>query len=209
METIGLISLNISLVIYCIYFIPQIIYNQMIKKTEQISLVTQSLMILANICDLIYGFYLFMPWQYKFVTILSLGFLLIQQIQIGLKQYKNLNFIGISVLLIFLLFVAINIISNESLPLESINLFGLVTNFIYWFYWIPQIIYNYKNKQADGFSLTFLSLILLASVCDAISAITLSWNYPSIIGPFVIIILVTIVLAQRKHYKSTPLKNEA
>ena len=58
-EVIGAYSLNISLILYCVYFIPQIVYNQIIKKTDQISLVTQGLMVIANLCDLIYGFYLF------------------------------------------------------------------------------------------------------------------------------------------------------
>ncbi|MCF6764464.1 PQ-loop repeat-containing protein [Thiotrichales bacterium 19S3-7] len=200
LETIGYYSLNISLVLYCIYFIPQIIYNQIIKKTDQISLVTQGLMVSANLCDLIYGFYLFMPWQYKLVTILSLSFLVIQQFQIGLKQYRNFNFIGLSSVLVIFLVVTIDSVSQMNLPPNSINLFGMVTDMIYWIYWVPQILFNWRNKKADGFSQLFLLLTLLASICDEVSALILGWNYPSIIGPLVIIFMILIILFQHKLY---------
>ncbi|TNF69968.1 MAG: PQ-loop repeat-containing protein [Gammaproteobacteria bacterium] len=199
-EVIGAYSLNISLILYCVYFIPQIVYNQIIKKTDQISLVTQGLMVIANLCDFIYGFYLFMPWQYKLVTILSLSFLAIQQIQIGLKQYKNFNFIALSILLVIFLGIVINTIDKMNLPPSSINLFGLITDIIYWVYWIPQILFNWRHKKADGFSQVFLYLTLFASICDEISALTLGWNYPSIIGPLVIIAMIVTILFQHKLY---------
>ena len=62
-EFIGHISINISFVIYCIYFLPQITYNQMKHQANHISHATQILMVSANVLDLIYGFGFGLQWQ--------------------------------------------------------------------------------------------------------------------------------------------------
>lgn len=206
MTTIGTISLNISLILYCIYFVPQIIYNQVIKKTDQISLITQGLMVTANLCDLIYGFYLDMPWQYKMVTILTLSFLLIQHIQIGIQSVKNKKFIILSFVLVILAFYVLNSIIEKNINHHYIDLFGMVTNIIYWIHWIPQIFFNWQHKKAEGFSFIFLLLTLFASICDEISALALGWDYPSIIGPLVLILMISMILTQRLIYAKKPLK---
>lgn len=52
MENFGYITLNISLIIYFIIFLPQTIHNHFKHKTFEISLWTHSLMIIANSLDL-------------------------------------------------------------------------------------------------------------------------------------------------------------
>lgn len=74
MENFGYITLNISLIIYFIIFLPQTIHNQFKHKTFEISLWTHSLMIIANSLDLIYAIGFNMQWQYILVDIILLSF---------------------------------------------------------------------------------------------------------------------------------------
>ncbi|WP_269446655.1 PQ-loop domain-containing transporter, partial [Francisella hispaniensis] len=74
MENFGYITLNISLIIYFIHFLPQTIHNQFKHKTFEISLWTHSLMIVANSLDLIYAIGFNMQWQYILVDIILLSF---------------------------------------------------------------------------------------------------------------------------------------
>jgi hypothetical protein len=53
MQNIGYITLNISLVIYIVNFLPQTIHNQFKHATINISLWTHTLMIIANSLDLV------------------------------------------------------------------------------------------------------------------------------------------------------------
>ncbi|MDE5030108.1 PQ-loop domain-containing transporter, partial [Francisella tularensis subsp. holarctica] len=54
MENFGYITLTISLILYFIIFLPQTIHNKFNHKRFEISLWTQSLLIIANSLDLIY-----------------------------------------------------------------------------------------------------------------------------------------------------------
>ena len=200
MEILGNITLNISLVIYLICFVPQIIHNQLKHKTSEISLVTHYLMITANAMDLIYAVGLDMPWQYILVDVTLLSFLIIQQFQIlndrrcfkiFAQTTQVLTFIVAMVLLSFF-----EILSNAQLLL-----LGSISAVIYNLYWFPQIFKNFKNKNAEGFSIIYLSILLFTTVCDVVSAITLAWPIPSVICSIVLIFLISVQICQFLIYK--------
>ena len=200
MEILGNITLNISLVIYLVCFVPQIIHNQIKHKTSEISLVTHYLMITANTMDLIYAVGLDMPWQYILVDVTLLFFLIIQQFQllndktcfkIFAQTTQVMTFITAMVLLAFF-----EILSNKQLLL-----LGSISAVIYNLYWLPQIIKNFRNKNAEGFSVVYLSILLFTTVCDVVSGITLSWPIPSVLCSVALIFLIAIQICQFLIYK--------
>ena len=202
MQSIGHITLNISLLVYLIYFIPQIIHNHRQNTTADISLSTHSLMIAANIMDLIYGFGFSLEWQYRLVTILTLSFLMIQQFQILKAQFNTaLRIHTIAICLIIAIIILL--IYSNIMPHSLLITAGIISSVIYCGYWIPQIILNFKLKKADGFSIVYLRLVFIACVCDLTSAISLGWPYPSVITPIIIMSMILVIFYQRKKYKKT------
>merc|ERR1712216_249254 len=82
MKDLGHISLNISACIYFLYFLPQLSYNQIYKRTSKISLQMQLIMVLASSLDLTYNIGFELPRQYIWVSVISLVALFVQQVQI-------------------------------------------------------------------------------------------------------------------------------
>ncbi|WP_119328754.1 PQ-loop repeat-containing protein [Cysteiniphilum halobium] len=205
---IGHISINISFIIYCIYFLPQIIHNQLKHQAGHISHGTHLLMVIANVLDLIYGFGFDLQWQYRVVTMLTLGCLLFQQWQIyrdsertkneKRKKAKSYNFHIICLLVIA---VGIALVSLHNLNDTMLENIGFISMFCYAVYWLPQIIKNIKEKNATAFSLIFLVLNVLALVCDEISALNFGWPLPSIISPIIILSLLFIMVGQYYYYQ--------
>ncbi|MDA0911179.1 MAG: PQ-loop repeat-containing protein [Proteobacteria bacterium] len=205
---IGHISINISFVIYCIYFLPQIIHNQLKHQAGHISHGTHLLMVVANVLDLIYGFGFDLQWQYRVVTMLTLACLLFQQWQIyrdsdigertGDRKGESYNF---HVICLFIIAVGIALVSLHNLNNAMLENIGFISMFCYAVYWLPQIIKNIKEKNATAFSLIFLVLNVLALICDEISALSFGWPLPSIISPIVILSLLFIMVGQYYYYQ--------
>ncbi|ABK89812.1 PQ-loop repeat-containing protein [Francisella tularensis subsp. novicida] len=205
MENFGYITLNISLIIYFIIFLPQTIHNQFKHKTFEISLWTHSLMIIANSLDLIYAIGFNMQWQYILVDIILLSFLTIQQLQI--LNDRREKYIFIHTISIFLyLFLVIVVIYFTSLSNQILLWFGSISGVIYNLYWLPQIYKNYRQKQAEGFSIFYLGLSLFSIVCDINSAIFLGWPLVSVIVSSCLSILVLTQIIQYFYYKSSFIK---
>ncbi|GAB4223155.1 MAG: PQ-loop repeat-containing protein [Francisella sp.] len=200
METFGYITLNISFIIYCINFLPQTIHNQIKHKTFEISLLTHSLMIIANSFDLIYAIGFNMQWQYILVDIILLIFLIIQQFQILNDNRQKKIYIHTLCVFIFL-FVVLIIIFLVQINNNILLLFGVISSFIYNVYWLPQIYKNYHNKQAEGFSIFYLSLTFFGAICDISSGIFLDWPLVSIISSSCLSILIFIQIMQYIYYK--------
>ena len=198
-QSIGTISLNLSLIIYCLYFFPQIIYNQLKCQAGNISYLTQILMITANGLDLIYGFGFNLEWQYRTVSILTLSCLLFQQWQIYRDSGTKSLFFHLLALSIISSFLIVTITNLSTSILQQI---GLISMLCYAMYWLPQIIRNTRDKSARGFSTLFIMLNGLALICDEISAITLAWPLPSIISPLLLLLFLIILVAQQAYYKS-------
>ncbi|BCL52807.1 hypothetical protein JPFTNV_06920 [Francisella tularensis subsp. holarctica] len=205
MENFGYITLNISLIIYFIIFLPQTIHNQFKHKTFEISLWTHSLMIIANSLDLIYAIGFNMQWQYILVDIILLSFLTIQQLQI--LNDRREKYLFIHTISIFLsLFLVIVMIYFTSLSNQILLWFGSISGVIYNLYWLPQIYKNYRQKQAEGFSIFYLVLSLISIICDINSAIFLGWPLVSVIVSSCLSILVLTQIIQYFYYKSSFIK---
>lgn len=205
MENFGYITLNISLIIYFIIFLPQTIHNQFKHKTFEISLWTHSLMIIANSLDLIYAIGFNMQWQYILVDIILLSFLTIQQLQI--LNDRREKYLFIHTISIFLyLFLVIIMIYFTSLSNQILLWFGSISGVIYNLYWLPQIYKNYRQKQAEGFSIFYLVLSLISIICDINSAIFLGWPLVSVIVSSCLSILVLTQIIQYFYYKSSFIK---
>lgn len=200
MENIGYITLNISLIIYFIHFLPQTIHNQFKHKTFEISLWTHSLMIFANALDLIYAVGFNMQWQYILVDVILLTFLTIQQFQI-LNDRPNKNiFIHTLFISIFLLIVSL-VVFFVKLDKDVLLWSGSISGVIYNLYWLPQIYKNFRQKQAEGFSIFYLSLSFISILCDINSAIFLGWPIVSVIVSSCLSVLVLIQIIQYFYYK--------
>ncbi|MWW90372.1 PQ-loop repeat-containing protein, partial [Francisella tularensis] len=196
---------NISLIIYFIIFLPQTIHNQFKHKTFEISLWTHSLMIIANSLDLIYAIGFNMQWQYILVDIILLSFLTIQQLQI--LNDRREKYLFIHTISIFLyLFLVIVMIYFTSLSNQILLWFGSISGVIYNLYWLPQIYKNYRQKQAEGFSIFYLVLSLISIICDINSAIFLGWPLVSVIVSSCLSILVLTQIIQYFYYKSSFIK---
>ncbi|AFB79130.1 hypothetical protein FTU_1086 [Francisella tularensis subsp. tularensis TIGB03] len=205
MEIFGYITLNISLIIYFIIFLPQTIHNQFKHKTFEISLWTHSLMIIANSLDLIYAIGFNMQWQYILVDIILLSFLTIQQLQI--LNDRREKYLFIHTISIFLyLFLVIVMIYFTNLSNQILLWFGSISGVIYNLYWLPQIYKNYCQKQAEGFSIFYLVLSLISIICDINSAIFLGWPLVSVIVSSCLSILVLTQIIQYFYYKSSFIK---
>ena len=200
MENFGYITLNISLIIYFIHFLPQTIHNQFKHKTFEISLWTHSLMIIANSLDLIYAIGFNMQWQYILVDIILLSFLTIQQLQILNDCREKYIFIHTIFILLYLSLVIV-MIYFISLSNHILLWFGSISGVIYNLYWLPQIYKNYRRKQAEGFSIFYLGLSLISIICDINSAIFLGWPLVSVVVSSCLSILVLIQVIQYFYYK--------
>ncbi|AVC44293.1 hypothetical protein B4919_05610 [Francisella tularensis subsp. novicida] len=205
MENFGYITLNISLIIYFIIFLPQTIHNQFKHKTFEISLWTHSLMIIANSLDLIYAIGFNMQWQYILVDIILLSFLAIQQLQILNDRREKYMFIH-TISIFLYLFLVIVVICFTSLSNQILLWFGSISGVIYNLYWLPQIYKNYRQKQAEGFSIFYLGLSLISIICDINSAIFLGWPLVSVIVSSCLSILVLTQIIQYFYYKSSFIK---
>ncbi|AJI45386.1 PQ-loop repeat-containing protein [Francisella tularensis subsp. novicida] len=205
MENFGYITLNISLIIYFIIFLPQTIHNQFKHKTFEISLWTHSLMIIANSLDLIYAIGFNMQWQYILVDIILLSFLTIQQLQILNDRREKYMFIH-TISIFLYLFLVIVVIYFTSLSNQILLWFGSISGVIYNLYWLPQIYKNYRQKQAEGFSIFYLGLSLISIICDINSAIFLGWPLVSVIVSSCLSILVLTQIIQYFYYKSSFIK---
>ena len=79
---IGNIALNISLFFYLTHYLPQLYRNATEGKMKGLSLGFHHLLLASYLFDLIYGFGMKMPWQYKMVTLIGLACMLIQHWQL-------------------------------------------------------------------------------------------------------------------------------
>jgi len=202
MQNIGYITLNISLIIYLVNFLPQTLHNQFKHSTANISLWTHTLMIIANALDLVYAVGFGLEWQYILVDVTLISFLLIQQLQI-LNDRKTKFIVLHSVLvLMFLFIVGLVVLYMTAISENYLLLLGSFSGIVYNIYWLPQIYKNYQQKNAEGFSIYFLWLTLISAVCDISSAVFLGWPIISALTSAGLSILVSIQVFQYFFYKT-------
>lgn len=204
MHSIGEISVNASLLIYFIWFVPQLVLNAKRRDTEGLSMLMHALLCVGYSADLMYGFGRHMQWQYRAVTVIGLISLTIQHYQFGrygLHSHREKgSYIAISLIFIGLFCYAIYNIDATHRSKQFYDLAGVVSSTCWFTYMLPQIIKNFMNKSTKGLSMQFVVLSLLLSVCDIISAWTLGWDYPSKIGAPLTLVKKSILLGQGVYY---------
>ena len=198
---LGYITLNISLMIYLVLFLPQTIHNQLYHKTKHISLWTHSLMLMAISLDLIYAIGSFINWQYILVDSVLLFFLMIQQFQILNDNKCNkmyLHSIGVIVYMCIVMYI----IAFINIYNQKIEILGYISGFIYTVYWFPQLYKNFITKAANGFGIIYLILTMVVLTCDLISAVSLSWPMPSLLTSVFLIIITALLIFQYYFYNT-------
>ncbi|HTM05912.1 MAG TPA: PQ-loop repeat-containing protein [Patescibacteria group bacterium] len=189
MQLLGHITLNISLIVYLIWFIPQIFHNFKRKNTNGLSMLMIGILSIGYLCDLMYGFGREMQWQYRLVTLTGIGCLMIQNYQFGrygLNHFKEKTvYISLNMIYVCLLIYAILSINLSFSNKNGYDFFGMIAQVCWLSYMVPQIIKNAMNRSTLGLSTSFVGLSILLNLCDFISAWTLNWDYPSKIGPAV------------------------
>lgn len=209
--------LNISVTLYLIRYIPQLLHNHLRKKTHHISLWSHTILLIGYLADTGYGIACAMPWQYRLVSCSGLAMLLIQHGQLGhqcWQQYRlNVSFntkrwrvyIGCTLLILLL-----------SMTLALPQLFGYKKIFhhfniglgyialIAWLTYQPlQIRFNRNQKTTDGFHSSFIIIGLGIGLCDLACGLLLSWPLPSILSALWSLTTHLVWLAQWLHYRPT------
>lgn len=205
MQTIGHITLNISMTIYLVWFVPQILLNFKRQDTEGLSMLMHGILCLGYLSDLMYGFGLGMQWQYRTVTIVGLISLTIQHYQFGRyglhRITEKYTYLALNFFYIGLFCFAIYSIKFSSHSRNFYDLAGMIANAAWLSYMVPQIIKNYINQSTVGLSKYFVAIGIFLNLCDSTSAWTLSWDYPSKIGPAVTFFGNLILLLQFFYYE--------
>lgn len=194
--TIGAVSLNISFVLYLVHYLPQLIHNQRQNRLAQMSLGFHYLLVLSYISDLNYGYGLGLPWQYRLVSIIGLCCVLIQHAQLA-KLYQSLINFKIMTCVFFVLLLLSVIAISTHFPAAYYLVMGYMAQVAGLFYFMPQIIKNYRSGTVMALSLSFLVLDLICYACDNVSAWALNWPMPSKIGALMSLLLITVLIIQR------------
>ncbi len=199
-HAIGIISLNISFLIYLVLYLPQVVYNLRRKSTEGLSFLMHVILIISYSADLMYGFGRHMQWQYRLVSILGLVFLSFQHIQIAWYAKITLRYVVATLLLCSWLAYVLYAILGPTLPAQDYINAGYVSWAVGVFYTLPQIWKNYRFSSALGVSTLFIFLDIVSSCCDTISAWCLNWDLPSKIGSPIECVLGFVLLAQAYYF---------
>ena len=204
---IGSISLNVSLLLYCVYYIPQDIRNLRESCLEHMSFWFHALLFVAATCDFYYGFGYIVQWQYRLVTIIIFTLLLIQHIQLYRLAYRYNRIVMIKrmhclsvVIIILLLGLLPALLSPISMSVLFITM-GWIERICTWGYAIPQIVKNAEQRNSSAISPLFLILAVLTAICDSISAFVFHWGPSTIYGAPVSVVLHLVLLFQYCHYK--------
>jgi hypothetical protein len=205
---VGNFSLNISLVLYFIVYIPQIIHNQKANNIAGLSLWLHGLLYFSYLFDVLYGFASSLPLQYKIVSIAGLLLVIIQHIQllryfIHQKSYRLVK-IGILFFLasFMILYIFFNILSVSYFSLQTVLIFGAIAQVCGLIYCMPQIVKNKYVKSTRAISMYFVYLNLFIAILDTTSAWCLNWGWPNKFAAPVNIFFMLIMLWQHKQYSA-------
>ena len=199
MTHLGEITLNVSLVLYLILYLPQLWHNRFADRVRQMSMAFHGCLCIAAICDLFYAFGRIEQWQYRLVSVFFLSCLVFQHFQLGFGLrcwYKNISYVLISFLLFSALMVFFPLLHLlRPMPWVFIAL-GWGERVFYWLYSVPQIIKNHKDEVALAISPYFVVIALMISVLDGASAWLLHWGSPSLYGAPMAIMIHLLLLFQ-------------
>lgn len=202
---LGNIALNLSLIIYLVWFIPQIVLNFKRKNTEGLSFWMYGLLTMGYLTDLLYGFGREMEWQYRLVTMVGLISLAVQHYQFwryaGLTAWKRSAHALLNGSYGFLFLYALWALYERPYGQNFYVSAGIIANICWFIYSLPQILKNYYHQSTVGLSVAFVWLAILLKLCDITSAFSLDWDYPSKVGAVATLGLSLILLFQVRRYR--------
>lgn len=199
-QLIGNITLNLSFLIYLVLYLPQVIYNMRRKSTDGLSFLMHTILIIGYIADMMYGFGRHMQLQYRLVSMIGLGCLGVQHIQIGYYAKITLNYVMATFLLLGWLAYALYAIIGPVLPAHDYINAGYVAWATGVVYTLPQVWKNYRFASAMGVSVLFVVFDILSSTCDTVSAWCLNWDIPSKFGSPIECVLGFVLLIQVYYF---------
>jgi uncharacterized protein with PQ loop repeat len=209
MNALSHFFLNVSTFFYLLLFLPQIFLNFKRHSTKGLSLLMYGILFVGYCTDLLYGFGLNMPWQYRLVTVVGLCCLTIQHLQFGYygQQNHQQKYTYYFVTLIYCLFFycCLHLLITGHHSKNFYDTIGILTNLCWICHTVPQIIKNYFNRATMGLSAGFVALAIGLNICDALSAWLLHWDYPSKIGALLGLsgnglLLLQIYCYQKSHH---------
>lgn len=185
----GEFTLTLSLLCYLVWFLPQLILNAKRKSTSGLSFMMHTLLFIGYLEDFIYAVGTHIQWQYILVTLSGIICLSYQHYQIGTYNIKSKIQIWeykiVTNVLVCIAIYAMYVCFFSSKTQHYYDLSGMVANACWITYAIPQIIINYRAKSCSGLSIWFVVLSILTGSLDNLSAWSLNWDYPSLVGlPF-------------------------
>lgn len=204
-QTLGELTLNLSFVLYCVWFFPQLLLNAKRQDTRGLSYLMHALLFVGYFADLMYGFGRHMQWQYRAVTVIGLCCLALQHYQIaryGLRaRYEKQWFYAFTLAMVALLVFAILQITIIGHSKTYYDIAGLVSGACWFLFSLPQIVVNFRHRSTQGLSISFVVISLLICIFDNISAWALGWDYPSKIGLPLTLLKKGLLLGQMVYYR--------
>ncbi len=202
-DRIGFISLNLSLGLYLILYLPQIIHNRNNQYLSTLSPGMHFILLTAYILDLFYGFSCHLQWQYKTVSIVSLSLLFIQHLQMTHFFWSKHDYLWVNIYLLFLVTSGTCIfyffcIQDAHASAFTTEIIGYSSRLGFLVYTLPQIIKNKTLASGHALSVQFIYLNLTLSILDMISAWCLNWGWPNKLGTPIMLLLMFILLLQSK-----------
>ncbi|OGT43001.1 MAG: hypothetical protein A3F13_07800 [Gammaproteobacteria bacterium RIFCSPHIGHO2_12_FULL_40_19] len=198
MPFIGKISLNLSLVLYLVNYIPQLFYNKSDHTISGLSFYFHILFLVSYFTDLIYGLGAHMPWQYVLVSSTGTLYLLIQHVQIK-KIIISRLFYSSTFFLGFILLCGLSFLFFDRQNRFIFIVFGYMSQMAAWICCFPQIIKNVGSSAALSLSVLYLMVDLLCNLCDNVSAWVLSWPMPSKVGAIFSTLICGVLIFQRRR----------
>ena len=211
---LGAITLNSSFILYLCVYLPQIIHNRTASHLVNLSASMHTILYIGYLLDVFYGFSQQLPWQYKTVSIVGLGLLVIQHLQITqhLEQQKkhllvSINVFGVLATAAILLYFFTTM--QATFSKETTLVIGYISRGCFLLYTLPQILKNHALKLANTISIRFVYLNLLVSILDMMSAWCLNWGWPNKLAAPFTVTLMLILLAQKKIYGPFQVSNDS
>ena len=209
--SLGNLSLNISFVLYLILYFPQLRHNRTPTHLAELSIGLHVILSTSFCLDLIYAYLKPLPWQYLTVSVVALSLLSVQHLQLMRQAYrqhkKNLvnQLVGFFILACLgLVYVFLTDLSHTSS--QEILGIGYISRLGFLSYTLPQIIQNHRRQSAQALSTAFLSLSLLLSSLDLISAWCLDWGWPNKLGTPIALLFTLTLLWQKARTTHPTLK---
>jgi len=203
LNVLGNLSLNCCFVLYLIYYFPQLYHNQRHLQMAQLSLGMHFLLILAYIFDLFYGYAMHLQWQYRLVSWVGLGCLMVQHWQfIRYFFHERLRvWLGIQLLmmLIFMLLLCdFFLVKTAELSQQECLMLGYGARICFILCALPQVLKSHRYESLSAISLHYIYLNMSVISLDFISAWCLDWGWPNKLGGVPMILLMFYLLKKTR-----------